>query len=183
MEKCWYIIWLSKHLCWQFVVLNSATPDRLSDGTDRWTFHAAVMAGFTEQWEVCALHKAVTCGSLTYVSLRHLSGPVAVKHPVLSIETFHSGEQYPWSDARGSLTSALNERSIRTEEASVQIGFESNFKPPHDVVWIWFEKIRFHLFFAVQTSWNQSGDNLTMQKSPIWVGSLNKALKRQSTVV
>ncbi len=47
---------------------------------------------------------------------------------VFSNKTLHSGTKNPWSDTKGTLISNLNEKSVETADASVQIGSESHFK-------------------------------------------------------
>ncbi len=55
---------------------------------------------------------------------------------ISSISTFHWGEQYPWSDTKGTLISNLNNQSVQTKDAPVEIRLEWQYKPPHHVVWI-----------------------------------------------
>ncbi len=56
-------------------------------------------------------------------------------YSLLHPKTFHLGAQYPWSDALHTLKSCLNEKSVWTKDASVQMGFELDLKPP-SLMWL-----------------------------------------------
>ncbi len=133
-----------------------------------------------------APYTKVTAGSMS--SLGHLmmrggmqifecpagrSDSVAVHQPVISVKTLHSGAQYPWSDANDTVISNLSKHSWY-EDTSAQIGFESHFKPPRHLVWIWFSKTGCHVVYCCSGFLKPM--RMKSGKSSIWARSLNKAL-------
>ncbi len=161
LEKCRYIILLSKHLHWQVLVHNSTSPDRL-DGTDQWTLRCSVLQSWraslcSERFGV--VHKAVTVGSM--LSSEHLmvrggmklfkytvgglSGPVAITPSCLS-RTF------------------IQAPSIRKvtlwHEIWASRAYKSDLNHISNYLAMWFgsdlQKSGFICFFGVQTSWKQS---------------------------